>query len=567
MAREAAAAQLVSDLIIPSERRLYAAYAHFQRALKAEQLRRLREVSTSAPLGALVFALHPWQAKAWVDTRRTLATIIRAGRGYAIAQAEQARRKSFHVQHLTRVVKDFNPSAAEITIPRGLQEAIQATVATSRERMLRALADQVEETGLDDRDALATRVEALFREWRHGRDAAIGADQGGAAAQVGLDDGYKAAGVELMEWVTAGDERVREAHEVYGRSGPHPLGFNYAPLSGHDDELRFPHDPSCSDLSLTINCRCYAPGTPINGPVRIVSKAVYAGPLWRLETARGYRLTLTANHPVLTSRGWVRAERLREGDDLLCNRGRLDGVTLGIRAPHNQHSEATVEQLFDAFGAHGGIRAAVVGALDLHGEANRIEQRQIHAAFANAELRERFDASLSQRHEHAPLGGGWPRVLHGHAGPSSSHLITGRTELHAVGRQDAVYRIPADAASRAGRQVDPRDSVDALAALVQAHDLLLWERQAALRSTERVASRPTLDMSPIKRFADTTAGGAERFAEFAGALSGQVAPDKLIRVGVQYECYRGPVYDVQTPSGLVHSAGIITHNCVLLPAE
>ena len=171
MSREARAAKIVADLIIPSERRFYAAYADFQRTLKAEQLRRLRELPKGTPAASLPFALQPWQAAVWQATRKTYATIIRVGIGAGIAEVE-ATRKGFHgEQRLTRVVRDFAERPLEITIPRGYQEAIQATVATSRERIARRIYEQIEITGLDDRDALATAVET-------GDTAAIGAGLG-----------------------------------------------------------------------------------------------------------------------------------------------------------------------------------------------------------------------------------------------------------------------------------------------------------------------------------------------------------------------------------------------------
>ena len=63
--------------------------------------------------------------------------------------------------------------------------------------------------------------------------------------------------VELNDWITAGDDRVRVTHRLYGSAGPRGTGFNYADLSGGRYTLRFPADPQCSELREVINCRCF----------------------------------------------------------------------------------------------------------------------------------------------------------------------------------------------------------------------------------------------------------------------------------------------------------------------
>lgn len=54
-------------------------------------------------------------------------------------------------------------------------------------------------------------------------------------------------------------------------------------------------------------------------------RASYAGPVVALETERGQRLTLTINHPVLTARGWIAAQELREGDEVFAERPGVEG--------------------------------------------------------------------------------------------------------------------------------------------------------------------------------------------------------------------------------------------------
>jgi len=63
--------------------------------------------------------------------------------------------------------------------------------------------------------------------------------------------------VELNDWISAGDPRVRATHQTYAAAGSRPAGFNWADLSGGAYTLRFPADPECTELGEIINCRCF----------------------------------------------------------------------------------------------------------------------------------------------------------------------------------------------------------------------------------------------------------------------------------------------------------------------
>jgi len=72
------------------------------------------------------------------------------------------------------------------------------------------------------------------------------------------DSMFEAQGIRESEWGTAQDESVREAHLLFGDSGPHPRGFNYLELTGESGGgiLAFPGDPRTSIGSQIILCRC-----------------------------------------------------------------------------------------------------------------------------------------------------------------------------------------------------------------------------------------------------------------------------------------------------------------------
>lgn len=68
---------------------------------------------------------------------------------------------------------------------------------------------------------------------------------------------FEAQGFKKAEWVTAGDENVRDSHIEYGRAGAQDRGFDYLTLLEDDKpgSLKFPGDPEAPP-DETINCRC-----------------------------------------------------------------------------------------------------------------------------------------------------------------------------------------------------------------------------------------------------------------------------------------------------------------------
>ncbi len=74
--------------------------------------------------------------------------------------------------------------------------------------------------------------------------------------------------VELNDWLTANDNRVRVTHRIYGRAGSRPAGFNWAELvPGTDYTLLFPGDPGCSEIAEIARCRCILSPAAASEPV------------------------------------------------------------------------------------------------------------------------------------------------------------------------------------------------------------------------------------------------------------------------------------------------------------
>ena len=68
---------------------------------------------------------------------------------------------------------------------------------------------------------------------------------------------FQEEGVRKIEWITAGDEDVRDDHVTLGSLDPVAIGHNYMFDLGGSGTLEFPTDPR-GPAEQIINCRCVA---------------------------------------------------------------------------------------------------------------------------------------------------------------------------------------------------------------------------------------------------------------------------------------------------------------------
>lgn len=91
------------------------------------------------------------------------------------------------------------------------------------------------------------------------------------------------------------------------------------------------------DEVMATHPACFPAGTAVSGPTPAgATKRWYDGDMLDIRFAGGGLLSVTPNHPILTSRGWVAAGALREGDDIIrCGGGEGDGTDEAPRHPRN----------------------------------------------------------------------------------------------------------------------------------------------------------------------------------------------------------------------------------------
>lgn len=308
-------------------------------------------------------------------------------------------------------------------------------------------------------------------------------------------------------------------------------GADYADENGdlqYDFALEINRDywPKLTDLqrrAIVDHELCFPAGTVVTGPsVHGASVRWYAGELVAIKTAAGDLLTGTPNHPVLTSRGWLPLQFVREGDYVFrCRDAQRVAATVD---PHQHQVETSIEQIARALNMVPGFVPQT--AQYLHSERAGDE---IDVVPTDRELLDCLNAALGEQAPHGALGGG----------------NAGRMELPRDG--ELVQR-------RVGVAVSPPSGVG-LARVDQqffggqsTHAVALGG--AAIADGDAAFSELLSDRHRVR---------AARLRERIRGLAGEVALSEVVRTERQH--FEGHVYNLQTAGHWYIANSIITHNC------
>jgi len=201
-----------------------------------EQAARLRTVR-AYDIDELLRELHDPDAVA--KARRLIRGIVNDAGDEALA--ELGLDLAFALQ--TAVAREFIAT-------KGANLVVQID-RTTRDALRSAIGDSLAQGG--QLESVISAIDAVMGE-RIERASRIGRTETAAAFNFGTEEGYRQSKVvSLKEWLTAGDEHVRETHqELDGAQVPLDDVF----ISSSGARLAFPGDPAAGDPAETVNCRC-----------------------------------------------------------------------------------------------------------------------------------------------------------------------------------------------------------------------------------------------------------------------------------------------------------------------
>jgi len=239
------------------------------------------------------------------------------------------------------------------------------------------------------------------------------------------------------------------------------------------------------------------------GAVENAARGWYEGPSIHLTTSGRKGLTVSPNHPVLTTTGWLAADRLREGMYVLSYLGAERHVFTSPAAEDLDHVPALFEEVFDALAAHGACTLTVPAGDDFHGDG-RFYKGEVSVVWPNGTLLDVIDPQIIEKDRELVL---MAASVKAQTLPSSGSLLS---HCHAVFVPVAWSLSDGDA--------------------------------SCLETTQEGA------------FADS-----ELLREIAAGFSCDVASDEVVYV--ERDWFMGHAYDLQTTSGAYLVGGIVVHNC------
>lgn len=190
-------------------------------------------------------------------------------------------------------------------------------------------------------------------------------------------ESYEANGIDEYEYVACGLKDV-------------------CPLCKELDKQIFKlKDMEPGDNAPPMHPNCVLPDTEIIAPgIEAITKSDYSGDVIKFVTANGRNVTVTPNHIVPTSRGWIRAKNLIKGDKVFCYRGCIESRTIGT--PTDNNRTPTIENLFASIiEAQGSTTCCVPAAsIDLKGDV--IPNSKIDIIFVDGKLGDKINTLMSK---------------------------------------------------------------------------------------------------------------------------------------------------------------------------
>jgi len=349
--------------------------------------------------------------------------------------------------------------------------------------------------------------------------------------------------------------------------------------NGLDDD-----DEPCQAVNGTVQTLKWAREHPLEHPNCVIGETQvlapnlltgfarkFEGEVVVLRTAADHLLTCTSQHPILTSRGWVAAGELREGDQVVSC---LDAQGIARRLdPDHNHVPTRIEHLFGALLKSSGVTASIVpgSAKDFHGDGLEGEvcivdvNGFLHSGRDSQVNQQPLQSALVSRNECAGVcltgQGTVDKFTVGAATAADSSLGGG-------GVCEPLLRGAAAGGEGLGRapiQYLEAAPVERFAQAGVADADFCGQRHDALAGKVAVMERVVVSGATHGKAAlvesglQLATGQADFLSEIGEGLTGLVTLVELVEVKRKF--FAGHVYNLETAQGWFVADGIITHNC------
>jgi len=284
---------------------------------------------------------------------------------------------------------------------------------------------------------------------------------------------------------------------------------------------------------VQCNGNCILPGMEVLGEFEACLKSLYSGPAREVLTSSGNRLSVTANHPILTLRGWIPANLIRKGDY---------AVSYSIEVPvqtmvHKdyQYRPSHVEDVFEAILSSGGgtgrriIRARSASS-NFHGDA-QWSNGQVDIVAVNWKLLANIQSFGSE---------GYSKLIFEPTSLEKSFIgCSGSCEFGFCGISLASSGLPC---------IDQ---------LPFNHDRVLFDSLPLKHFC--FGTPPNLDAVLHETAPESIARNSLAVAQLLHRHAGTIFADEIVEI-TDFQ-YFGHVYDLQTSSGTILAQNIVTSNC------
>ena len=179
---------------------------------------------------------------------------------------------------------------------------------------------------------------------------------------------------------------------VYSKSGTNP---DYPPLAAAFGKQDPAGPDTLANTWLNIHPNCLVPGgTVLAEGVMAHSCREYDGPVITLVTSKGNRITVTPNHPILTTEGFVPAGMLQEGQEIIETTGEYR-LLLG-KAPNDINIPTPVEEIgHSIIQTCGGTTVRVKGSpVQFHGDGS--SDSEVNIVFSKGFVESELDFLRSE---------------------------------------------------------------------------------------------------------------------------------------------------------------------------